>query len=89
MDIVIEIFLEIYLELMLLIVPEEKRKKRHYIIATVVAIIFTFGILALGFWGVYLLAEEKKLIGLLPLVIAVMLSVAQITAGILIHRKRK
>ena len=89
MDIAIEIFLEVYMELMLLLVPEEKRKKRHYVLASVVAILFSFGILALGFWGIYLLWEEKNMLGILPLTFAILCSIAQITAGIVLHVKKK
>ncbi len=88
MDILVEIFLEIYMELMLLIVPEEKRKKRHYIWATVVAIVVTFGVLSLGVWGGYLIWEKKNLLGILPLTFAIALSVLQITAGIVLYNKK-
>ena len=88
MDILVEIFLELYLELMLLIVPEEKRKKRHYIWATVVAIVVTFGVLSLGVWGGYLIWEKKNLLGILPLTFAIALSVLQIAAGIVLYNKK-
>ena len=88
MDILIEILLEVYMELMFLIVPEDKRRKKHRIIAMVVAIVMTFGLMALAFWGVCLIAEQKKL-GLIPLIIAIVLSLAQIVSGILLYNYRQ
>ena len=51
MDIVFEILIELYLELMFLIVPEKNVTKKHKIIAAVIAliviaVIFTFIIFA-------------------------------------------
>ena len=90
MDIVIEILLELYLELMLLIVPEEKRRKRHYVFATIGAIVVTFGVLALGVWGGYMLFKQNRTIGLIPFFIAILLSVIQIALGIVLFvRKNK
>ena len=88
MDILIEIFIDVYLELMLLIIPEEKRRKRHYVFATIGAIVVTFGILALGVWGGYMLFEQKRAVGVIPFSIAVLLSVAQIATGITIFVKK-
>ena len=82
MDILIEILLEIYMELMFLIIPEGKRKTKHRIIATVVAIVCTFGLMALFFWGVYLVGEREHALGFIPMGIAVILSVMQILFGI-------
>ena len=89
MDILIEILLEVYMELMFLIVPEDKRRKKHRIIAMVVAIVMTFGLMALAFWGVCLIAEQKKKLGLIPLIIAIVLSLAQIVSGILLYNYRQ
>ena len=88
MDILIEILLDVYMELMFLIVPEDKRRKKHRIIAMVVAIIMTFGLMALAFWGVYLIAE-KNMRGLIPLIVAIVLSLAQIVSGILLYNYRQ
>ncbi len=84
MEIVIEILLELYMELMLLIIPEEKRGKKHYIFATIVASVFTLGILALGVWGIVWIVEEKNTWGWLPLSVAITLSLVQIISGIVL-----
>ena len=88
MDILIEILLDVYMELMFLIVPEDKRRKKHRIIAMVVAIVMTFGLMALAFWGVCLIAE-KNMLGLIPLIVAIVLSLAQIVSGILLYNYRQ
>lgn len=88
MDILLEILVEIYMELMMLIVPEEKRGKKHYRIATAVAIVCTFGLFALALWGIALIVEKDNALGVLPLSIAVILSIAQIVFGIILFIKR-
>ncbi len=88
MDILIEILIEIYMELMMLIVPEEKRGKRHYRIATLVAIVCTLGVISLGVVGVVLIMEQGRALGIVFLVIAIVLSVAQIVAGIVLFIRR-
>lgn len=87
MELLIEILLEVYMELMFLIVPEDKRRKKHRIITAIIAILITFGLIALGVWGVYLIADKKNLWGILPLAVAILLSIAQITAGIILWIK--
>lgn len=88
MDIVIDILLEIYMELMMLIVPEEKRGKKHYRIATVIAVLCMLGIMALGVWGIVWIAEYDNMLGLIPLTFALLLSVAQIVLGVILFIKR-
>ncbi len=88
MEIVFEILLEVYMELMLLIVPEEKRRKKHYVFATVLAVLLTIGLLALGFYGVWLIAVRDSVWGVLPLCVVVVLSALQIGFGIKLYGKR-
>ncbi len=88
MDFVIEILLEMYMELMLLAIPEEKRGKKHYIFATIIAVILTLGVMALAIWGVSLLVENRNTWGWLPLCIAIIASILQITLGIILSIKK-
>ena len=87
MDILIEILLEVYMELMLLIVPEKNITKKHIIIAKIIAICVLIGLFALVLLGIYLIAEKNRLIGILPIAIAVIISVAQIVLGIVFYNK--
>ena len=88
MDILIEILLEIYMELMFLIVPEDRRRKKHRIIMAIIAIITTFGLMALIIWGGYLIWEKGNFWGVLPFGLAIVFSLAQITAGIILYNKK-
>ena len=88
MEILFEILLEVYMELMFLIIPEDKRGRKHRGIAAVVAIVVTLGIMAMAIWGIVWIVEMNNPWGWAPLVIAIVLSVAQITLGILLYTRR-
>lgn len=88
MDIVIEILIEIYMELMFLIIPEEKRNKKALFLTKLIAVLCTLGIIALGVWGIILLADSHNLWGIAPLSIAIVLSIVQIVFGIVLHIRR-
>ena len=89
LDFVFEILFEIYMELMMLVVPEEKAcEKRYRALAGLVAMIFTFGIIFLFLWGLALI-EENKSDCYFAVFGAVALSLAQIIAGIIIHSRKK
>ncbi len=86
MDIVIEILLEIYMELMMLIVPEKYVGKKMKIVATVLVILMLVGVFALAIWGIAWIAEGN-LWGIAPLGAAIIISLAQIVAGIILYNK--
>lgn len=87
MDIVIEILLEIYMELMLLVIPEKNASKKHIWIAKIAAILVVFGIFALVIWGGVLIVDHNNMWGILPISIAIVISLAQIIAGIVLYKK--
>ena len=63
---------------MLFIVPEEKAaSKKFRFFAGLIAFIAMIGIIALFIWGIVLI-ERGKFVGILPIVIAVILSLLQI-----------
>ena len=86
MDIVIEILLEIYMELMMLIIPEKYVGKKMKLVATVLAILMVVGVFALAIWGIAWIAEGN-LWGIAPLGVAIVISLAQIVAGIILYNK--
>ncbi len=88
MDIVIEIFLEIYMELMMLIVPEKNLTKKHKFFAWVLALVVLIGVCALAVWGLALLIDKNNFLGLIPLAFGVLISIVQIVAGIILYKKR-
>ncbi len=87
MDILIEIILEVYMDLMMLVVPEKNITKKHKVIAGSLAIAVLIGVCALAIWGLVLLIDSKNFLGLIPLTFAVLISVVQIVAGIVLYKK--
>ena len=81
MDIIFEIFLEIYGELMMLIIPESKWTKKKGAIAFV-AITNFIGVFALFLWGMVLLVDNGDVLGWIPIFFAAVLSAVQIGVGI-------
>ena len=88
MDIVIEILLEIYMELMFLIIPEDKRNKKHLVVTKLIAVVCTLGIIALAVWGLVWIIDNKNAWGWLPLGVAIVLSIVQITLGVILFIRR-
>ena len=87
MEIVVEILLEVYMELMLLVIPEKNVSKKHIWIAKIVAILVIAGIFALVIWGGVLIADYNNLWGIAPISVAAILSLTQIIAGIILFKK--
>lgn len=89
MELIYEIFFEIYLELMMYMVPEKGGVSRRYrFLALWIATVVLIGVLALFLWGFSLILEEKNWLGLLPIVLASVISLAQIIAGFYLHCKK-
>ncbi len=88
MDIIVEILLEVYMELMLLILPEKAASRRFLIMAKLFAVLMLVGIFALVIWGAVLIGDYGNMLGIIPIVIAAIISIFQITAGIILHLKR-
>ena len=87
MDIVIEIILEIYMELMGLIVPEKNATKGMKVLAVIIAIIGAFGLPILFFIGLNMFIEQTSPWGLLLMILAAILILAQIIVGIVLYKK--
>ena len=82
-----EIFFEVYGELMFLIVPETKRNMKCEIVTVVIAISVFIGVIALAVWGVVLISDYNNRCGIIPISAAIVISLAQITAGIILRIK--
>ena len=89
MELLAEILFEVYGELMFLIIPEKRTSKTYRIIAKTIAILVFMGVLALVWWGAILVADDHNLLGIVPIAIAiaVLISLAQIVAGIVLFKK--
>ena len=88
LDFIFELFFEIYLELMILIVPEDKRSKKLRLITGIIAIIGIIAVIALFIWGAVLIADYDNMLGIIPIAIAAVISLTQIIAGIVLYIKR-
>ena len=90
MDIILELIdavWDFYFDLMLLIVPEKKLSKKHRVVIKVVAVVVTFGLLALFILGCGLVMENRIILGVILIVISSVISLAQIIAGIVLYKK--
>lgn len=88
MELLLDIIFEIYLELMMLVVPEKKAaSKKHRAIAVLVAILVLICVFTLFIWGCVLLDCDNNL-GMIPIILAVAASLAQIVAGIVLYFKK-
>ena len=87
MELLAEILFEIYGELMFLIIPGKRMSKKYVIIAKAIAIVVFIGVIALALWGAILISDYNNLIGIVPISIAVVISLAQIIAGIVLFKK--
>ncbi len=87
MDLLIEILLDVYMELMLLIVPEKNVTKKHIVFAKVFAVLMLIAVFALAFWGIVWIVDYGNLWGILPLSVAILISLFQIIVGILFFKK--
>ena len=89
MELLFEIIFEIYIELMMYIVPEEKAtSKKHKIIAILVAIVVLLITLCLFIWGCILISDYNNKSGAIHIFIAVIISIGQIVAGFILHDKK-
>ncbi len=90
MEFLMEILFEVYLELMMLVVPEkEVSSKKYRFFAAAVAIVVLCIVLALAVWGLVLIIDYDDMKGLIPLVFAVLISFFQIGFGIYFFFKKK
>lgn len=89
MELLFEIIFEIYVELMMYIVPEEKTSSgKHRKIAIFIAAVVLLGVLALFIWGCVLLVDYDNKLGLAPIIIAIVFLIIQIVAGFVLHDKK-
>lgn len=88
MEILVEILLEVYMELMLLFVPEKNVTKKHRTVALILAIAELAVLFLLVIWGVSLILDQGSMLGIIPLAIVLAISVAQIVFGVVHYKKR-
>lgn len=90
MDFLFELLIEIYMEMMMLIVPERKTTSRAYrTLAIVIALVGVTATMVSLIFGLTLIIDHNNMMGIIPLTIAAVLSVGQITMGIIVAIRRK
>ena len=87
MELLGEILLEVYFELLVFFIPEDRLSRGHRILAKVIAALVYIGALVLVFWGADLVFGQGDTIGIIPILVAVAISLLQIIGGILLYRK--
>ena len=87
MELLTEILFEVYGELMFIIVPNKKMNKKYVLITKIISILVFIGVIALILWGTILISNYNNLIGILPISIAIIISLIQIIAGIILFKK--
>ena len=84
-----EILVELYMELMMLVVPEEKATTKKYrIFVVVIAIIGLCATFASFIFGMSLIIDHDNLLGIIPIAFAVIISILQIMMGIKGYRNK-
>ena len=87
MELLTEILFEVYGELMFIIVPNKRMNKKYVLITKIISILVFIGVIALILWGTILISNYNNLIGILPISIAIIISLIQIIAGIILLKK--
>ena len=90
MEVVFEFLFAFYIELMMYVVPEEKATSKKYrFLTALIACVSMMGIGALFIWGCIWVVEDGNWFGLIPILIAVVLSIAQIMVGFVLRDRKK
>lgn len=88
MELLMEILFEVYLELMMFMVPEKgETSKKYRTVAICVAMAVLLSVFALFIWGC-VLTEENNPLGWILIASAIVISAIQIIAGIVLYVKK-
>ena len=68
-------------------VPEFKGSRNCEIVAVIIAILVFVGVIVLAVWGGILISDYNNRCGIIPISAAAVISLAQITAGIILRIK--
>jgi uncharacterized membrane protein len=89
MEFVMEILMAVYLELMMLIVPDMGNTKRKKIIAGILAIVSALGCIALFLVGTGFAMDGNDEWGMFFILLSISISAIQILYGIIAWSRRK
>ncbi len=85
----VDLFIEVYFEVMLLFIPEEKLKGKNKKLAKVVGVAVILFIFILFFLGIYLLIDLKNRLGIIAIAFSLILFIAHIVIGIIFYFRKK
>ena len=89
MEIIFQVIFEVFLELMMYVVPEDKvMSKKLRIISVTIAIAVLLGVFALFIWGCVLIVDYDNKLGSIPITIAIVIAITQIIAGIILRSRK-
>lgn len=80
MELLAEILLELYADLVTSVLPEKGGKKRLWI-ARLLAVFAMLGVIALVIWGAVLIGDRGDFRGIIPIAVAVVVALGQIIIG--------
>ena len=86
-ELITEVLFEVYGELMLLIVPEKGGSRGFRLASKIIAVAVMLGVLALFIIGVVMLTEQNRPVGIILISAGGMISLIQITLGIILYKK--
>jgi hypothetical protein len=86
MEFLAEFLIELYMELMFLIVPEKYINEKFRPVAIAIALAGLVGVIAMTLWGFSLVDRGHNWGGFL-IAAGILISLAQIIAGILLYKK--
>ena len=88
MELLMELFMEIvvegYIELMLLVVPDKGRSQKMIWISRIMALLVLLGVVALVIWGIVLMEHNNRW-GIAPIIVAAAISLIQMVAGVVLY----
>lgn len=87
MELLAEILFEVYGELMFLIIDEKNRSKKYIWISRIIAVVVFLTVITLSIWGIVLISDYNNIWGIAPIAVAIVISLAQIIAGIVLFKK--
>ena len=88
MELLAEILLELYADLVTSVLPEKGGKKRLWI-ARLLAVFAMLGVIALVIWGAVLIGDRGDFRGIIPIAVAVVVALGQIIIGHLYDKNEK
>ena len=89
MEFLMEFIVGLYMELMMLMVPERgEAPKKYRKTVLIIAVTVLLSVIALFTWGAILLTDYNNNLGYIPITIALVISIAQIVAGVILYNKK-